>query len=113
LKKNTLRTEKSAIETAFSTCQSFMSEVNGNFSTIDPGLSHFAERITITGGVKSAGDITAPTLESAEGLYIRCIKDAGDYSVPTLWYITKGRLWTLSASSISCVDSDGPVTIPN
>ncbi len=113
IKKNTLRTEKAEIETAFSTCQSFMTEVNGNFSTIDPGLSHFTQRITITGGVKSAGDITAPSLENAAGLYIRCISNAGDYSVPTIWYIVKGRLWTATASGITCVDSNGPVSVPN
>ena len=116
LKKNTLRTEKAAIETAFTTCQSFMTEVNGNFSNITPGLSHFSQRIPITGGVKNAGDITAPTLDDAEGLYIRCIRkdeDSKEYSVPIIWYIIKGRLWTASASGITCVDSKGTVTVPN
>lgn len=111
VKKSTLRTEKSAIETSFSTCQNFMREVNGNMTQIDPGLSHFNERISVS--VIAAGDITAPSLSSAEGMYVRCVKDAGYYSVPTIWYVIKGRLWTATASGITCVDDKGPVSVPN
>lgn len=112
LRKNHINAEKSEVETAYSTCQNLMSEVNGGFTQITPTLTTFSSRIS-SPTIISAGDISAPTTSSAEGLYIKCIyNDDQDYEVPTIWYVVNKRLWTVTGSTITCVDENGsPVNI--
>ena len=114
LKNNRIKAEKAEIETAFNTCQTFMTEVNGNFSTTTPTLANFAARINLSKPVIEVGAVSSvPTYESAEGVYIKCVYDSGTgrYSVPEIWYVINGRAWSVNSTRTQYTDSTGTKTM--
>ncbi|NCA67036.1 MAG: type II secretion system protein [Clostridia bacterium] len=114
LKNNRIKAEKAELETAFSTCQTFMVEVNGSFSTItNPTITHFASRVTMSRAVVDVGSVTSPpNYLSPEGVYIKCIKDANNkYIVPEIWYVINERVWSITSTRVQYTDENGTKTM--